>query len=173
MLNDSFFAPGSASVDVFRILRSECAYGLLGRLWHIFMMWRCLVRHDNMHILFSNLLLCTFISYLVTNWELLLLKLVLLLPRSMLIVSVVTLFFILCQLNCTYYNCVLYTALSGYVSISRQPISLKWIQILNLSCLSRVFLMVATILTSIELAVEAFDWHAVLSLSSSSLLCRL
>ena len=111
-----------------------------------------------MHILFSNLLLCTFISYLVTIWELLLLlKLVLLLPRSMLIVSVVTLFFILCQLNCTYYNCVLYTALSGYVSISRQPISLKRIQILNLSCLSRVFLMVATILTSIELAVEAFD----------------
>ena len=97
-----------------------------------------------MYILFSNLLLCTFISYLVTFWELLLfllldlllLKLVLLLPRSMLIVSVVTLFFILCQLNCTYYNCVLYTALSGYVSISRQPISLKRIQILNLSCLS-------------------------------------
>ena len=126
MLDDSFFAPDCTRVDLLGILRGKRTYRLLGLLGHIFMMWWHLVRHYNMNVLFSNWFMCTFISNLVTTrllllfllLNLLLLKLVLLLPRGMLIISVVTLFFILSQLNCTYYNCVLSTSFSSYVSRS-------------------------------------------------------
>ena len=163
--DDTFFAPDNASVDVFRVMWGKRAYRLLGLLGYIFMVWKHLGRHYCMTTLLlmstSSSFLSTFISNLVTTRELLLF--LLLLPGTMLILSAVALLFILCQINCTDYNCVLNAALllCGYVSRSLSPLSsLNRIQILNLS------LAANTVLTSVELAVESFDWHAMLSLST-------